>query len=76
MIAADHVGKGPFRQSRGEGYVVSMVGRALPVGGARAVGVPVAGGSHRGNFIASLYGDAGSLAGSENVPDWFDGLRR
>lgn len=53
-----------------------MVGRALAAGGALATGVPVAGGSHRGNFIAALYGDAGSLAGRQNVVEWFDSRRR
>jgi hypothetical protein len=36
--------------------------------------VPVKGGSHRGNFLASLFGDASSLAGRNNTVDWFRSL--
>ena len=35
----------------------------------------MAGGSHRGTFLASLYGDASALDGKENIVDWFDRLR-
>ena len=52
-----------------------MVSRALVAGGPMASGVPVAGGSHRGTFLASLYGDASALDGKENIVDWFDRLR-
>lgn len=53
-----------------------MISRALALGGGQALGVPVAGGSHRVNFLAALYGDASSLAGKENAVDWFNSLRR
>ncbi|MGQ0685645.1 alpha/beta hydrolase family protein [Bradyrhizobium sp.] len=49
----------------------AMVSRALSAGGKLATGVPVAGGSHRGTFLAGLYGDASTLGGSENVLNWF-----
>lgn len=52
----------------------AMVSRALSAGGRLATGVPVAGGSHRGTFLAGLYGDASTLGKSENVLDWFNGL--
>jgi hypothetical protein len=47
------------------------VSRALSAGGKLATGVPVAGGSHRGTFLAGLYGNASTLGGSENVLNWF-----
>lgn len=53
----------------------AMVFRALSAGGRQAAGVPVAGGSHRGTFIAGLYGDAATLAGSDNILNWFNSLR-
>ena len=53
----------------------TMVARALTAGGALASGVPVAGGSHRGTFLASLFGDAAALGGRENVVTWFDQRR-
>jgi hypothetical protein len=49
----------------------AMVSRALSAGGKLATGVPVAGGSHRGTFLAGLYGNASTLGGSENVLNWF-----
>ena len=49
----------------------AMVSRALSAGGKLATGVPVAGGSHRGTFLTSLYGDASTLGKSENVLNWF-----
>ncbi len=52
----------------------AMVGRALAAGGKMAVGIPVAGASHRVTFLASLYGDAASLAGRQNLVDWFKSL--
>ena len=54
----------------------AMVGRALAAGGGQAVGVAVPGGSHRGTFVASLYGDAKLLEGRENALEWFNALRR
>jgi hypothetical protein len=53
----------------------SMVLPALAAGGAFAAGVPVAGASHRGTFIAGLYGDASTLGGSDNILNWFNSLR-
>lgn len=54
----------------------SMVARALSAGGSQARGVAVAGASHRGTFLASLYGASSHLAGKENVLDWFNTFRR
>jgi len=53
----------------------AMVFRALSAGGKLAAGVPTAGGSHRGTFLAGLYGDASTLGGSENVLNWFRQFR-
>jgi hypothetical protein len=49
----------------------AMVARALSAGGGLANGVPVAGGSHRGTFLAGLYGDPSTLGGFEDIPGWF-----
>lgn len=54
----------------------TMAGRALAAGGGKTTGVPIAGASHRGTFLAALFGDASTLAGRENVVDWFDSLRK
>jgi hypothetical protein len=54
----------------------AMVGRALAAGGEQVAGVAVPGGSHRGTFVASLYGDAKLLGGRENALEWFNALRR
>jgi hypothetical protein len=54
----------------------AMVARALSAGGAQAGGVAVAGASHRGTFLASLYGQSSHLAGRENILDWFNTFRR
>jgi len=48
--------------------------RALAAGGGQTIEVPVKGGSHRGNFLASLFGDASTLAGRNNTIDWFKSL--
>ena len=48
-----------------------MVERALSAGGSFARGVPVAGASHRVTFLAGLYGNGSSLAGSDDVSSWF-----
>ena len=48
-----------------------MVERALSAGGRLAQGVPVDGGSHRGTFLAGLYANGSSLAGSDDVSSWF-----
>jgi aspartate racemase len=58
----------------GEAIHPVMVFRALSAGGKRATGVPVAGGSHRGTFLAGLFGDASTLGGSENGVNWFRNL--
>jgi hypothetical protein len=48
-----------------------MVARALAAGGQDAVGVPVAGASHRATFLAGLYGDRSTLAGTDDTLSWF-----
>jgi hypothetical protein len=53
----------------------AMVSRALSAGGPLAMGVPVARGSHRGTFLAGLYGGASALGGADGILDWFNGLR-
>ncbi|CAJ0719606.1 hypothetical protein LMG6871_03014 [Ralstonia edaphis] len=52
----------------------AMVGRALSAGGALAGGVAVPGGSHRGTFLAGLYGGPSTLDGTQNIPQWFASL--
>jgi len=54
----------------------AMVAPALAAGGPLATGVQVARASHRAAFLASLYGDASSLAGSGNIVEWFGGTGR
>ena len=54
----------------------AMVYRALSAGGKLAAGVATAGASHRGTFLASLYGDATTLGGAENLLNWFDHRRQ
>lgn len=49
----------------------AMVFRAVSAAGRFARAVPVANGSHRGTFLAGLYGDATTLGGSDNVLDWY-----
>ncbi|WP_421694426.1 alpha/beta hydrolase family protein [Aestuariivirga sp.] len=49
----------------------AMVYRALTAGGSLASGVPISGGSHRGTFLASLYGTSATLKGSDNILTWF-----
>jgi len=64
----------PFRFYYGmadEALHPSMMGVALATAGPMAGGVPVPRASHRGTFLASLYGDRASVAGLSNVPDWF-----
>jgi len=48
---------------------------ALASGGHDMAGVPVKGASHRGTFLASLYGDATVLDGKSTVLDWFNTMR-
>ena len=52
-----------------------MVFPTLAAGGKLATGVPVAGGSHRGTFLAGLYGGSATLNGSDNIVTWFDSLQ-
>lgn len=64
----------PFRFYYGladEALHPSMMGVALATAGPKAEGVAVPRASHRGTFLASLYGDGDSVAGLSNVPDWF-----
>lgn len=53
----------------------AMVLPVLAAGGRAARGVAVAGASHRGTFLAGLYGPAGTLGGARNLPDWFESIR-
>ena len=46
--------------------------RPLGPDGQSAGGTAVKNGSHRGTFLASLYGDRDELAGQSNVLEWFD----
>ena len=57
-----------------DAWEFALVRRAIAAGGAKTAEVPVKGGSHRGNFLASLYGDGTTLAGRENTVDWFKSL--
>lgn len=64
----------PFRFYFGmadEALHPSMMGVVLATAGPMGEGVPVPRASHRGTFLASLYGDGASVAGLGNVPDWF-----
>ena len=51
-----------------------MAQRAVTAGGPLMLGIGVAGASHRGTFLASLYGDPLHLQGRQNLRDWFDSL--
>ena len=52
----------------------ALVYPALAAGGPLVTGVPVPGGSHRGTFLAGLYGSQNTLSGSDNVLAWFNSL--
>lgn len=52
----------------------SLVRMALASGGHDAAGIPIKGASHRGTFLASLYGDSAVLSGKPTVFDWFNSL--
>lgn len=52
----------------------AMVFPALAAGGKFATGVSIPGASHRGTFIAGLYGEASMLGGADNVLNWFNSL--
>lgn len=51
-----------------------LVQPAVAAGGHFAGGVPVKGASHRGTFLASLYGESTVLNGSPTAFDWFNTL--
>lgn len=55
-----------------EALYPSLVKMAPASGGRFADGVPINDASHRGTFLASLYGDATVLNGRPNVFDWFN----
>lgn len=57
-----------------EALYPSLVKMAPASGGQLADGVPVNGASHRGTFLASLYGDSTVLNGQSTVFDWFNSL--
>jgi hypothetical protein len=57
-----------------EALYPSLVRMAIASGGQSAGGVPVNGASHRGTFLASLYGDSTVLNGQSTVFDWFNSL--
>ena len=58
-----------------EALYPSLVKLAPASGGHNAAGVPVNGASHRGTFLASLYGDSKVLDGKTTVLDWFNSLQ-
>lgn len=53
----------------------NLVTMALASDGPKIQGVPVKGASHRGTFLASLYGDGSVIDGKSTVPDWFRSIR-
>lgn len=57
-----------------EALYPSLVKTALASGGRFIDGAPVNGASHRGTFLASLYGDGTVLNGHPTVLDWFSSL--
>ncbi len=57
-----------------EALYPSLVRMAPASGGHFADGVAVNGASHRGTFLASLYGDGTVLNGQTTVFDWFNSL--
>jgi len=58
-----------------EALYPGLVTMALASGGPNIAGVPVKGASHRGTFLASLYGNPAVLDGKSTVLDWFNSLR-
>ena len=52
----------------------SLMNVALAIAGPKAEGVAVPRASHRGTFLASLYGEGPALGGLSNVPEWFRSL--
>jgi len=57
-----------------EALYPSLVKLAPASGGHNAAGIAVNGASHRGTFLASLYGDSKVLNGKTTVFDWFNSL--
>ena len=53
----------------------TMCRRAVNAGGPMMDGVAVNGASHRGTFLASLYGEPDHLQGRPNLVSWFNSLR-
>ena len=53
----------------------SMAQQPLPAGGRFIDGVAIKRASHRGTFLASLYGGPSDLQGKPNLLEWFNGLR-
>lgn len=51
-----------------------LMGLALAGGGRAVEAMPVPGASHRGTFLASLYGEGTVVGGRATVPEWFRGL--
>ena len=69
-----HTYDAPFRFYYGladEALHPSMMRTALAAAGPQADGVAVPRASHRGTFLASLYGEGPAGGGLSNVPDWF-----
>lgn len=52
-----------------------MAKRPLPAGGKFTKGIPVKDGSHRGTFLASLYGEGSEIDNSSNLLDWYNTLK-
>lgn len=53
-----------------------LVRMMLASTGATTRGVAVPGTSHRGTFLASLYGHGSALSGAADVPEWFGSFSR
>ena len=73
-ISSFHTYDSPFRFYYGqadEALHPYMMGAALAAAGSRAEAVSVPRASHRGTFLASLYGEGQVVGGLGNVPTWF-----
>lgn len=53
----------------------AMAQKPLPAGGHFIDGVAIARASHRGTFLASLYGSPADLQGKPNLLEWFNSMR-
>ena len=53
----------------------ALVNRPLSAGGRHAIGVPIAGASHRGTVLASLYFESKVVGDSTNVLRWFNAVK-